>query len=46
MSKAININLPSLAGSLENYILSANQVPMLSFEKEQELANRLIKIMI
>jgi RNA polymerase sigma-32 factor len=43
MSKAININLPSLAGSLENYILSANQVPMLSFEKEQELANRLIK---
>jgi RNA polymerase sigma-32 factor len=42
MSKAININLPSLAGSLENYILSANQVPMLSFEKEQELAKRLI----
>ena len=43
MSKAININLPSLAGSLENYILSANQVPMLSFEKEQELAKRLIR---
>lgn len=42
MSKAINISLPSLAGSLENYILSANQVPMLSFEKEQELAKRLI----
>ena len=42
MSKAININLPSLAGSLENYILSANQVPMLSFEKEQELAKKLI----
>ena len=42
MSKAININLPSLAGSLENYILSANQVPLLSFEKEQELAKKLI----
>ena len=42
MSKAININLPSLAGSLENYILSANRVPMLSFEKEQELAKKLI----
>ena len=42
MSKTINIGLPSLAGSLENYILSANQVPMLSLEEEQQLANKLI----
>ncbi len=43
MSKTINIGLPSLAGSLENYILSANQIPMLSLEEEQQLANKLIK---
>jgi RNA polymerase sigma-32 factor len=43
MSEAINIKLPSLAGSLENYISSANQVPMLSLEEEQRLANNLIQ---
>ena len=34
-------NLPALVGSVDSYIQTANRMPMLSTEEEQELAQRL-----
>ena len=41
MNKSLAIELTNGIGSLESYITAANQVPMLSAEKERELAEQL-----
>ena len=40
MANTLNLQLPSTAGSLETYINAVNQVPLLSLEREQQLARR------
>ncbi|MEX2482341.1 MAG: RNA polymerase sigma factor RpoH [Gammaproteobacteria bacterium] len=40
MSNALNLTLPSMTGSLETYIEAVNRIPLLSFEREQDLARR------
>ena len=40
MSHALNLRLPSTAGSLDTYIEAVNRFPLLSLEREQELARR------
>ena len=41
MAYALNLQLPSLAGSLEAYIEAVKRIPLLSLEEEQSLAHRL-----
>ena len=41
MAHALNLQLPSTAGSLEAYIDAVNRIPLLTLEEEQELARRL-----
>ena len=41
MAYALNLQLPSTAGSLEAYIDAVNRIPLLTLEEEQELARRL-----
>ena len=38
--KTFDLSVPLAAGSLDSYISSVNQLPMLSLEREQELAQR------
>ncbi len=40
MTHALNLSLPSTAGSLESYIDAVNRIPLLPAELEQELARR------
>ena len=40
MANALNLSLPSTAGSLEAYIDAVNRMPLLSLELEQDLARR------
>lgn len=40
MANALNLQLPSTTGSLEAYIDAVNRIPLLSLEREQDLANR------
>ena len=40
MTHALNLTLPSTAGSLETYIDAVNRIPLLPVEQEQELARR------
>ena len=40
MTHALNLSLPSTAGSLESYIDAVNRIPLLALEHEQELARR------
>ncbi|MBK6658541.1 MAG: RNA polymerase sigma factor RpoH [Proteobacteria bacterium] len=40
MAHALNLTLPSTAGSLETYIDAVNRIPLLPVEQEQELARR------
>jgi RNA polymerase sigma-32 factor len=37
MAHALNLTLPSTAGSLETYIDAVNRIPLLPVEQEQEL---------
>ena len=39
-ANTLNLNLPSMAGSLEAYIEAVHRIPLLSLEREQELALR------
>ncbi len=41
MTTALELTLPSTAGSLETYIDAVNRIPLLSLEEEQTLARRL-----
>ena len=40
MTHALNLSLPSTAGSLESYMDAVNRIPLLQAEQEQELARR------
>jgi len=40
MTNTLNLHLPSTAGSLDRYIEAVNRMPLLSLEREQELARR------
>ena len=40
MTYAMNLSLPSTAGSLESYMDAVNRIPLLQAEEEQELARR------
>ncbi len=40
MTHAMNLSLPSTAGSLESYMDAVNRIPLLQAEEEQELARR------
>jgi len=40
MTHTLNLHLPSTAGSLETYIDAINRIPLLTLEREQELARR------
>ncbi len=40
MTNTLNMHLPSTAGSLDRYIEAVNRMPLLSLEREQELARR------
>ena len=40
MTQALNLTLPSTAGSLESYMDAVNRIPLLRVEHEQELARR------
>lgn len=40
MTQALNLSLPSTAGSLESYMDAVNRIPLLQVEQEQELARR------
>jgi len=41
MSHALNLQLPTTAGSLEAYVDAVNRIPLLTAEEEQDLARRL-----
>ncbi len=41
MATALNLQLPSTAGSLEAYIDAVNRIPLLTLEEEQDLGRRL-----
>ncbi len=40
MTTALNLRLPSTAGSLESYFDAVNRVPLLTLEREQQLSQR------
>ncbi len=40
MTHALNLSLPSTAGSLETYIDAVNRIPLLAADEERELARR------
>ena len=40
MTHALNLSMPSTAGSLESYMDAVNRIPLLQAEQEQELARR------
>ena len=40
MAQTFNLMLPSTSGSLESYINAVNKIPLLSAERELELAQR------